>query len=185
MSWPWLSRNWSQLEFSLFVLLYLFSFSSSSSPNPPSPPFYSSAFFISSERLVRRICKPLFLAGSEPWQFLFFFVLKPRPLSSLLELVVPSILYKRPATSTSCIVMQLNEHRSAKGNLLPTHPGHAVRASHRFDPFDRALTEFFRSNHVTPDFFNEFSHPALFITMFNTLFNTLNNTRKVILMNLQ
>lgn len=145
MSWPWLSRNWSQLEFSLFVLLYLFSFSFSSS-------LYSSAFFISSERLVRRICKPLFLTSSEPWQFLFFFILKSRPLSSL-ELVVPSILYKCPATSTSCIVMQLNEHRSAKGNLLPTHPGHAVRASHRFDLFDRALTEFFRSNHVIPDFF--------------------------------
>lgn len=145
MSWPWLSRNWSQLEFSLFVLLYLFSFFFSSFP-------YSSAFFISSERLVRRICKPLFLASSEPWQFLFFFILKPRPLSSL-ELVVPSILYKRPATSTSCIVMQLNEHRSAKGNLLPAHPGHAVRASHRFDPFDRALTEFFRFNHIIPDFF--------------------------------
>lgn len=151
------------LRFALSILLLLFLLAH--------PPSYSSAFFISSERLVRRICKPLFLAGSEPWQFLFFFVLKPRPLSSL-ELVVPSILYKRPATSTSCIVMQLNEHRSAKGNLLPTHPGHAVRASHRFDPFDRALTEFFRSNHVTPDFFKEFSHPALFITIFNTLFNT-------------
>ena len=67
MSWPWLSRNWSQLEFPLFVLLYLFSScpTLSSSPAPCSLPVHLLSFFVllsrsaAERRLVRRICSSL------------------------------------------------------------------------------------------------------------------------------